>query len=262
MKNSRVFEILYILLERRAVTAKELARRLEVSERTVYRDIDALSAAGIPVFTQQGQGGGIRLLDSFVLDRTLLSSAQQDEILFALQAIQATDESARQDTLARLTTLFRRQGDSWMEVHFTDWGSGAAEKENFTLVKQALLARRPLTFTYYGSVGEKSRRTVEPARLVFKGGCWYLSAFCQKRQDWRLFRLVRMTGLRVEEGACPPRCPPQEIDVPRETCPTVALRLRFAPDAAWRVRDFFHPGQIAPQPDGQLLVECEFPEDT
>ena len=84
MKNSRLFEILYLLVEKRAVTAVELARRLEVSERTIYRDIDALSAAGIPVFTQQGQGGGIRLMDQFVLDKALLSQSQQDEILFAL----------------------------------------------------------------------------------------------------------------------------------------------------------------------------------
>ena len=99
MKNSRLFEILYLLLERQSLTAKELAQRLEVSERTIYRDIDALSAAGIPVFTQQGQGGGIRLMDQFVLDKALLSQAQQDEILFALQAILATGGGAEGETL-------------------------------------------------------------------------------------------------------------------------------------------------------------------
>ena len=78
MKNSRLFEILYLLVERRALTAGELAQRLEVSERTIYRDIDALSAAGIPVYTQKGQGGGIRLMDQFVLDRALLSQRQQE----------------------------------------------------------------------------------------------------------------------------------------------------------------------------------------
>ena len=87
MKNSRLFEILYLLMEKRSITAGELAERLEVSERTIYRDIDALSAAGIPVFTQKGQGGGIRLMEQFILDKALLSQAQQDEILFALQAL-------------------------------------------------------------------------------------------------------------------------------------------------------------------------------
>ena len=262
MKNSRLFEILYLLVEKRAVTAGELAERLEVSERTIYRDIDALSAAGIPVFTQRGQGGGIRLMDQFVLDKALLSHAQQDEILFALQAILATGGGAEKETLARLTALFRREGTGWLEVDFTDWGSGAAERENFALVKGAILARRPLSFTYYSSAGERSRRTVEPARLVFKGGCWYLSAFCQKRQDWRIFRLMRMENLTAEEGTCPPRRPPERLEAPPSPeYRGVELRLRFAPAAAWRVRDYFHPKEIIREPDGCLLVACNFPED-
>ena len=133
MKNSRLFEILYLLMEKRSITAGELAERLEVSERTIYRDIDALSAAGIPVFTQKGQGGGIRLMEQFILDKALLSQAQQDEILFALQAILATGGAAEGETLARLTALFRRESASWLEVDFTDWGSGYDQEGNYVL---------------------------------------------------------------------------------------------------------------------------------
>lgn len=260
MKNGRLFEILYLLVEKRAVTAGDLAQRLEVSERTIYRDIDALSAAGIPVYAQKGKGGGIRLMDQFVLDRALLSREQQDEILFALQAVQAT--GGGEEALSRLSALFRREGGDWLEVDFTDWGSGAAERENFSLVKRAVLERKPLSFTYYSSAGEKSRRTVEPARLVFKSGCWYLSAFCRNKQDWRIFRLVRMEELALEEGACQPRTPPEQLEPPLpEGYRGVDLRLRFAPSAAWRVRDYFHPGEVSVQPDGRLLVACTFPED-
>ena len=262
MKNSRLFEILYLLMEKRAVTAKELAQRLEVSERTIYRDVDALSAAGIPVFAQQGQGGGIRLMEQFVLDKALLSQAQQDEILFALQAVLSTGGASEKETLAQLTALFHREGGDWLEVDFTDWGSGSAERETFTLVKKAALTRRPLSFTYYSSAGMKSCRTVEPARLVFKGGCWYLSAYCRTRQDWRIFRLSRMESLALEEGTCPPRRPPERLEAPSPVgTPGVDLRLRFAPSAAWRVQDYFHLRQIAREPDGCLLVECSFPED-
>lgn len=260
MKNSRLFEILYLLVEKREVTAGELARRLEVSERTIYRDVDALSAAGIPVYAQKGKGGGIRLMDQFVLDRALLSQSQQDEILFALQAIRAT--GGGEEALSRLSALFRRDGGDWLEVDFTDWGSATAERENFSLVKRAILERRPLSFTYYSSAGEKSRRTVEPARLVFKSGCWYLSAFCRNRQDWRIFRLVRMEDLSPEEGSCPPRRSPEQLEPPLpEGYRGVDLRLLFAPSAAWRVRDYFHPKEITARPDGTLLVECTFPED-
>lgn len=260
MKNGRLFEILYLLVEKREVTAGELAKRLEVSERTIYRDIDALSAAGIPVYAQKGKGGGVRLMDQFVLDRALLSQSQQDEVLFALQAIRAT--GGGEEALSRLSALFRREAGDWLEVDFTDWGSASAERENFSLVKRAILERRPLTFTYYSSAGEKSRRTVEPARLVFKSGCWYLSAFCRSRQDWRIFRLVRMEELSPEEGTCTPRRSPERLEPPMpEGYRGVDLRLRFAPSAAWRVRDYFHPKEITPRPDGTLLVECTFPED-
>ena len=262
MKNGRLFEILYLLVEKRTLTARELAQRLEVSERTIYRDIDALSAAGIPVFTQQGQGGGIRLMDQFVLDKALLSRAQQDEILFALQAILATGGTEERETLSQLSALFRREGDGWLEVDFTDWGSGAVERENFALVKGAILERSPLSFTYYSSAGEKSRRAVEPARLVFKSGCWYLSAYCRIRQDWRIFRLARMEDPTLEEESCPPRHPPERLEVPSPGGEQgTELRLRFQPSAAWRVQDYFHPKQITRESDSHLLVNCNFPED-
>ena len=260
MKNGRLFEILYLLVERRAVTAGELAKRLEVSERTIYRDVDALSAAGIPVYAQKGKGGGIRLMDQFVLDRALLSGEQQDEILFALQAIRAT--GGGEEALSRLSALFRREGDGWLEVDFSDWGSGAVERENFSRVKRSILERRPLSFTYYNSAGETSRRTVEPARLVFKGGCWYLSAYCRIRQDWRIFRLARMEDPTLEEESCPPRHPPERLEVPSPGGEQgTELRLRFQPSAAWRVQDYFHPKQITRESDGHLLVNCNFPED-
>ena len=262
MKNSRLFQILYLLVEKRAVTARELAERLEVSERTIYRDVDALSAAGIPVYTQKGQGGGIRLMDQFVLDRALLSGPQQDELLFALQAVLATGGAEAEDTLARLSALFRREGSDWLEVDFTDWGSGARERENFALVKQAVLERRVLSFTYYSSAGARSRRRTEPHKLVFKSGCWYLRAFCRTREDWRTFRLVRMEDLSSEaEHFLPRPVPPEMEPTSGEECRAVRLRLLFQPRAAYRVWDYFHPSRVERRDDGCLLVDCAFPED-
>lgn len=262
MKSGRLFQVLYLLLEKRAVTARELAERFEVSERTIYRDVDALSAAGIPVYTQKGQGGGIRLMDQFVLDRALLSREQQDELLFALQAVLATGGLEERETLGRLSALFRREAGDWIEVDFSDWGSGAREKEYFALVKRGILERRVLSFTYYSSAGQKTRRQVEPVKLVFKTGCWYLRAYCRGRQDWRVFRLVRMDELALEEERFLSRPAPAGIEAPLpERCRAAHLRLCFAPEAAYRVRDYFHPERITVEPDGRLLVDCAFPQD-
>ena len=87
MKNSRLFEILYLLVEKRAVTAGELAQRLEVSQRTVLRDVDALSAAGVPIYTTQGAGGGVALLPGYVLDRAAFTDEEQRQLLLALQSL-------------------------------------------------------------------------------------------------------------------------------------------------------------------------------
>ena len=143
-----------------------------------------------------------------------------------------------------------------MEVDFTDWGSGEQERENFRIVREGILGRRLLDFTYYASSGTRTRRRVEPGKLVFKSGCWYLQAFCLARRDWRIFRLARMEGLCLEREGFPPRRPPEQLEVPSpEQRQNGTLTLRFAPSAAWRVRDYFAPGQIRAGEDGCLLVE-------
>ena len=109
MQINRLFEIIYLLLEKGSVTAAALAERFEVSVRTIYRDIDLLSGAGIPVYCSRGRGGGVSLLPDFVLDKSLLSEREQDEILFALQSVAAT-HAGGEEVLERVNTLFRRQG--------------------------------------------------------------------------------------------------------------------------------------------------------
>lgn len=244
-------------MDKRSATARELAERFEVSERTICRDVDALSAAGIPVYTHRGQGGGIRLMKQFVLDRALLSPEQQDQILFALQAILATRGAEEKETLAQLSALsalFGREGGDWLEVDFADWDSGAREREHFALVKRAVLERRVLTFMYYSSAGAHTLRRIEPNKLVFKSGCWYLQAFCLTRRDWRSFRLVRMEDPVLEETRFRPRPTPAGIEAPLTGDYRAAyLQLLFRPGAAYQVWDYFHPRRVTAREDGCLL---------
>ena len=106
MKSSRLFQIVYELMSGERVTAPELARRLEVSVRTIYRDVEALCQAGVPIATGQGQGGGIRLMDGFVLDRTLMSPDEQERLLLAVKAL----ASATGKSWARCSMLPPRTG--------------------------------------------------------------------------------------------------------------------------------------------------------
>ena len=263
MQSTRLFEILYCLLERDGATVRQLAERLEVSERTVRRDLDALSAAGVPVYAARGRGGGVHLLPDFVLSKTLLSAREQDEILSALQSLRATGSGVESQVLTHLNGLFRRQAADWIDVDFSPWGGGAAARALFPRLKDAILERRLVSFDYFTSGGTAGRRTVEPYRLCFKGMNWYLQGWCLTRRDFRVFRLSRIRRLSEEERTFLPRSapPPLEEDGPAEPpLPVRAVTLRFAPELAFRVYDIFSSEEIAPEPDGGLLVRTRWPE--
>lgn len=116
MQESRLFKIMYHLLDKGQATASELAEKFEVSVRTIYRDIDALSGAGIPVYTEAGRNGGIYLMNDFVLDKAVLSEEEKQEILAALQSINMTQDISSSQILQKLSALFRLNSENWLEV--------------------------------------------------------------------------------------------------------------------------------------------------
>lgn len=121
MEQGRLFKIVYYLLDKGRTTAPELAEKLEVSVRTIYRDLDVLSVAGIPIYTTQGKGGSIFLLPEFVLDKSLLSPQEKEQILMALQGLSVAENRQNDELLAKLGGLFRAQHADWIEVDFSDW---------------------------------------------------------------------------------------------------------------------------------------------
>ena len=168
MQSGRLFRLLYLLLEGENWTVRRLSERLEASERTIRRDLDALSAAGIPVYTVQGRGGGVRLLPGFVLDRSLLSGQEQDTILYGLQTLHATGMDATDDLLRELSRLFRREtAKRWIDADFSPW-NGGIDRALFDLLREAILHHIPISFDYYSAEGEATSRTIEPVRLSFK----------------------------------------------------------------------------------------------
>ncbi|HWP79137.1 MAG TPA: YafY family protein [Candidatus Acidoferrum sp.] len=262
MKNDRLFLLLYTLLERQTVTAPELAGLLEVSVRTVYRDVEALSTAGVPVCMTPGKGGGVSLMPGYTVDRALLTGEEQNQILFAVESLRAADQNVER-LLCKLGSAFQKPNTGWIEVDFSRWGMRRTDSRRFEQLKNAILDRKILRMTYCGASGGTSQREVMPLKLLFKDKNWYLQAFCLTAGDFRLFKISRMlelalTGDTFPEGFCAP--PPVDGALPPPAA-TAALRLRFSPGAAYRVYDEFERDCVEPQPDGSLLVSARFPMD-
>ena len=187
MAESRLFRIVYVLLERDNVTAKELAEQFEVSVRTIYRDVDRLSSAGIPIYTTQGRDGGIRLTEDFVLNSSLLNQSEKEQLLVALQGLGGTGLLHENELLTKLSALFKLNQPNWIEVDFTSWSNSKKYEELFQNLKNAIISKQVISFSYVSNKEEFTQRQVKPVRLLFKGQSWYLYAFCLVRNDFRYF---------------------------------------------------------------------------
>lgn len=200
---NRLLGIIYILMKQGTVTASELAERFEVSIRTIYRDLDTLSSAGIPVYAKKGKNGGICLTEQFVLNKMLITEEEQQEILSALVSLKEIGVQEEQNTLQKLGEFFKTDPVDWVAIDLSDWGG--SRKQLYEDIKHAILSRKLLSFDYYGQNGKMTKRIVEPMQLLFKEYTWYLRAFCREKQAPRIFKLFRMKRVVVLEESFIPR---------------------------------------------------------
>lgn len=259
MQKSRLFRIVYHLLDQGQATAPELAEKFEVSVRTIYRDIDALSGAGIPIYTEAGRNGGIHLMNDFVLDKAVLSEQEKQEILIALQSINTTQNINSSQTLQKLSAMFHLNSENWLEVDFSRWGNEEFDNEKFELLKSAIIHCRSIKIHYAGSCGVISKRIVQPCKLAYKAKAWYLKAFCTEKQDWRIFKLNRILDLEILNEGFPHRLFPKLMDDSDEEYNQIILR--FPEEMAYRVYDEFDKTHVQQQTNGDLIVSAKMPED-
>lgn len=262
MQINRLFEIIYILLNKKSVTARELAEYFSVSRRTIYRDVDTLSLCGIPIYTERGKGGGISLLPDFVLNKSILNEQEQNEILLALHGLSNIKTDGTDQILRKLSTIFNITTTNWLEVDFVGWSH---ENDFFKDLKLAILEQRIARFDYYNSFGDKTLRHVEPIQLWFKSKSWYLKGFCLTKQDMRLYKLSRIKNLVVTDEHFVERDPLVLSDNSAQESynnqQNVIIKLHIKPEMAYRVFDDFYESMVEKQPDGSFIVTVEWSED-
>lgn len=261
MQESRLFKIVYYLLDKGQATASELANKFEVSVRTIYRDIDVLSGAGIPIYAEAGRNGGIRLMNNFVLNKVVLSEDEKQEILTALHSINAAQNIGSSKTLQKLSAMFNLNSEDWLEVDFSRWGNKDSDNEKFELLKSAVIHCRDVKIYYASSYEVISERIVQPLKLVYKAKAWYLKAFCTEKQDLRVFKLNRILDLEILNESFQRRNFPAPIDDASEG-EYNQITLRFPREMAYRVYDEFDKTQVQRQANGDLIVSAKIPEDS
>lgn len=259
---SRLLSMVYLLMNKETVTAKELAERFEVSVRTVYRDVETLSMAGIPVYTRTGRNGGISLTEQFVLNKMLVTKEDQEQILAALASLKETGAGREDETLEKLGAFFQAEPQNWVSIDFSDWSG--RRKEMFEEIREAILSHTVLSFDYYGQYGEMTRRIVEPIQLLFKDYTWYLRAFCREREDMRQFKILRMKRMTMLEEKFTPR----QIEFREENQEEITkdqqqaggeafpqISLWIDKKEAYRIYDRFEEEEITVLPDGNFKIQ-------
>ena len=243
-------------------TAKELAEYCSVSVRTIQRDLDALSLAGIPICSSRGYGGGVGLLKEFTLDKTFMTEQEQTDILHGLQALQGTGYADANDSFNKFAALFRKKmEDSWLRVDFSSWCASGFGKEKFDRLKGAILGKKVITFTYFSSENRISERCAEPLCLLFRERAWYVCVFDRKKNREMILRASRIRNLRVTDEIFERVMQADPMATPDYSTSYELQRvvLRVKAEHAFRVFDEFPDQNIYPQPDGTFLIEEPMP---
>jgi predicted DNA-binding transcriptional regulator YafY len=270
VKIDRLLSIIVILLNRDKITAKELAAKFEVSVRTVYRDIDTINMAGIPIVALQGNDGGFSIMENFTLRRHLFSFEDMMGVIAALKGINiAIGDKTIEGAIEKFRNMVPGNGKDderfaaeEIVMDIMPWGSRRDIRPLFRTVHGAIRERRCVRIVYTGNGGKKETRDVEPMSLVFKGYSWYLYGFCRLRNGYRIFKLSRISGCEVLAGSFIRRKDEYAPDAGDSSgMKMLNVVFRFPLAVRERFEDYFPDEHFTEEKNGMLRFEGTMPDD-
>ncbi len=260
MKIDRLIGILSVLLQKDMTTEPELAEKFEVSRRTITRDIDALCNAGIPIQTIPGIGGGIRIMNGYRVDRTILTSREMQTILSGLRSLDSVSGSRYYGLLMEKLKAGSSEyisGNDTMLIDLSSWFKETLAPK-IDVIRNAIETRHMIGFRYYAPSGE-SERTIEPYYLIFHWNNWYVYGWCTDRKDYRLFKLNRIA--RLSENGQKYVCrnvPLPDLSDEKVFPGGVRFKALFSPDVKWRLIEDYGINSFTETDDGRLLFTTEY----
>ncbi len=259
MKLDRMIGILSALLQRNVVTAPQLARRFEVSRRTISRDIEALCCAGIPIVSRRGAEGGYSIMEGYRIDRTLLTRGELQAILAGLHSLDSvcnTGQYARLMEKLQPDAAQLLRADGCILIDLASWYRGPLS-EKISALHAAIEASRAVYIRYASPTGE-SERWVEPYYLVYQWSAWYVYGWCRQREAWRLFKLNRVLSLQLGEVFSPRPVQPPELSAEQVFPERYHAVIAVDPACRWQLIETYGPACYTVMADGRLRYEGGF----
>ena len=271
MKIDRLVSIIMVLLDKKRIGAQELADMFEVSPRTIYRDIDTINMAGIPVRSISGVGGGFEIMQNYKMDKSVFSTADLSAILMGLSSLSDMIRGNELiNALAKVKSFIPADKAHDIElktnqicIDLSTWMGNRNTQAYLDIIKTALQDCRLVSFEYIAHHGKKTMRTVEPYQLVLKGGHWYFQGYCRMRNDFRLFRLSRISNLQMEKENFIPRDFQKPILDFEETLQSMQapIKIRIHRSILDRVLDYCTYEHFFPDGGDYYIVDFPFIEN-
>ena len=280
MQLDQLFEFVYILIDKKQVTAKEMAERFGVSTRTIYRWVDALSVSGVPVYSQNGRGGGIAISEQYAFDTKVLSEEERLAIVSSVKALNslsgnpASVVNANIKAAEKISGLVEKDAD-WLEVDFAPWSpEGSIVRQMFGTLRDCILQKKQVAFDYYTGDGNMERRIVHPWKLIYKGQAWYLQGWCTTRKSERFFKLTRMQNLDMTgrtaniskltakeyEAKNNPKTSDEKSIYTPVTPKLLKIKAKVFPPRISYLFDTFVCSEVIPHNDGSITATFSVPE--
>ncbi|MBN2282248.1 MAG: YafY family transcriptional regulator [Candidatus Marinimicrobia bacterium] len=269
MRLDRLLSIVFLLLNRDKIASAELAKKFNVSTRTIFRDIKTINEAGIPVISYGGADGGFSIIEDYRIDKQVLTIKEMYAIVHALKGVNASLQNSEIDKIIdkicdlmpRKFTIEEQSREMAVAIDLIPWGMSGKYQENIRKINHAIENCLVIKFRYNKIDAAGEERQVEPMTILFKGYTWYLFGFCRLRKDFRIFRISRMKDLAIS-GIIFQRKTKNYQDCVNweETGQKIALKLKFSKVIKTAVEDNFSEDNIIYDEAGNLIVTTTMPE--
>jgi len=262
MKTERLVSMIFLLMKKKKISARELADYYDCSVRTIYRDMETLENAGVPVISYRGTEGGFELIEGYRIEKPFLSSQEASMVLGLLQGISQVVDDVE---IESISTKMDGANATFSNLYFDmrGWGMSDDFREKANCCNQAISHHKALFIEYFNSYLHSTTRKIYPLKIIIKGSQWYLHAFCTLKSNYRLFKITRIKSLQITDELFDPSdyhlIPKQENEWAGDS--ETPLILKFDKNIYSSFKDFFLEENITEYTGEHFIVSVNFPID-